>query len=172
MPPDPVARNRGVGPTGIFATTFSVFASTRVSRLFFVLVIQTEPASNAAVNEPAGIAILDTTLFVAGSMRESTPVASEGIQMRPSPAVMPPSVFATPEGMDATIFCDFASTRSTDPLLQIGTQMLPKAMANPEQGVFATPITALTLLLEASSCEILFLGLFEIQTLSPIATQS
>src|ERR1700733_1679585 len=111
MPPDPVARNRGVGPTGIFATTFSVFASTRVRRLFFVLVIQTEPASNAAVNEPAGIEILDTTLFVAGSIRDNMPAASDGIQMLPSPAVIPPSVFATPEGMEATIFCDLTSTR-------------------------------------------------------------
>src|SRR5579862_4724545 len=111
MLPNPVARNRGDGPTGIFATTFSVFASTRVRRLPFVLVIQTEPASNAAVNEPAGIGIFDTTMFVAGSMRESTPAASEGIQMLPSPAVIPPSVFATPEEMEATIFCDLASTR-------------------------------------------------------------
>ena len=29
----------------------------------------------------------------------------------PRPAVIPPSVFATPEGMEATIFCDFGSTR-------------------------------------------------------------
>src|ERR1700722_2913105 len=104
MLPNPVAKNLGVGPTGIFATTFSVFASTRVRRLPFVLVIQTEPASNAAVNEPAGIGILETTLLVAGSMRESTPAASEGIQILPPPAVIPPSVLATPEGMEAIIF--------------------------------------------------------------------
>ena len=82
------------------------------------------------------------------------------------------TVFATPEGMDATIFCDFASTRCTDPSLQIGTQTLPKAMANPEQGVFATAITVSTLFVDASRREILFFGLLEIQTLSPIATQS
>src|ERR1700722_6174691 len=104
MLPNPVARKRGVGLTGIFAITFSVCASTRVRRLFFVLVIQTEPASNAAVNEPPGIEILDTTLLLAGSMRESTPAASEGIQMLPPPAVIPPSVLATPEGMEAIIF--------------------------------------------------------------------
>jgi hypothetical protein len=54
----------------------------------------------------------------------------------------------------------------------MGTHTLPKAMANPEHGVFATVITALTLLVVASSWEILFFGLFEIQTLSLIATQS
>ena len=48
--------------------------------------------------------------------------------------------------MEATIFCDFASTRSTDPSLQIGTQTLPNAIAKPEHGVFATVITAPTLL--------------------------
>jgi hypothetical protein len=122
--------------------------------------------------EPGGIGILETTLLVAGSIRESTPAASEGIQMLPAPAVIPPSVFATPDGIAATIFCDFASTRSTDPSLQMGTQTLPNAMANPEQGVFATVITEPTLLVAESSWEILFFGLFEIQTLSPMATQS
>lgn len=47
--PRPAAKNRGLGPTGIFATTFSVLASTRVSKLFLVLVIQTASWSNAAV---------------------------------------------------------------------------------------------------------------------------
>src|SRR5580704_741786 len=116
--------------------------------------------------------ILDTTMFVAGSIRESTPAASEGIQILPSPAVIPPSVFATPEGMEATICCDLRSTRCTDPSLQIGTQTLPNAIANPEQGFFATVITRPTWLVLGSSSEILFFGLFEIQTLSPMATQS
>src|SRR5580700_9728894 len=129
MLPNPAARNRGVGPTGIFASTFSLLASTRVKRLFFVLVTQTAPPSNTAVNEPAGIGILEITLFVAGSIRERIPVASDGIQTLPAPAVIPPSVFATPAGMDTTIFCDFASTRWTDPSLQIGTHTLPKAIA-------------------------------------------
>src|ERR1700722_5179534 len=172
MPPSPVARNRGVGPTGMVATTFSVLASTRVRRLFFVLVIQTEPASKAAVNEPGEMTIFETTLFVAGSIRERTPAASEGIQILPAPAVIPPSVFATPDVIEATIFWDFKSTRATDPSLQIGAQTLPKAIVNPEQGFFATSITAPTLLVPGSNSEMLFFGLFEIQTLSPIATQS
>ncbi len=77
-----------------------------------MLVIQTEPdVKRGGERTWRESEIFDTTLFVAGSMRESTPAASEGIQMLPSPAVIPPSVFATPEGMDATIFCDLASTR-------------------------------------------------------------
>src|ERR1700722_17088884 len=67
MAPIPAARNRGSGPTGIFASTFSLAASTRVSRLPLVLVIQTEPPSNTAVNEPGGMETFDTTLFIAGS---------------------------------------------------------------------------------------------------------
>ena len=171
--PSPAARNRGVGTHRNLRDHLVGF---RVHARQQIVLRAGNPHGTRiecrGITNPAESESWTVTLLVAGSIRESTPAASDGIQMLPAPAVIPPSVFATPEGMDATIFRDFASTRCTDPLLQIGTQTLSNAIASPEQGVLATAITAPTWLVLASSCEILFLGLFEIQTVSPIATQS
>ena len=172
MLPSPAARNRGAGPTGIVAVTFSVLASTLVTRLFLVLVIHTEPVSTTAVYDPGGIWIFDATRFVAGSMRDSTPEASDGSHTLPSPAAIPPSVSATPVGIDVRTLWAAISTRHTVPSLQWGTHTLPKPVAKPAHGALPTGIVAATVLVDGSIQEMLFLGLLEIQTPSLMATQS
>ena len=172
MLPKPAARKRGEGPTLIVATIFSDLGSIRDTRLLLVLVTQIEPSPSTAVYEPAGMRIRDTTWLVCGLMRASMPVASEGIQMLPSPAVIPPSVSATPVAIDATRFCDKGSSRHTLPSPQLGIHTLRKPIANPAQGALPTEMVAMILLVCVSIFETLFFGLFEIQTLSPIPTQS
>src|SRR5579862_2607558 len=105
-------------------------------------------------------------------MRERIPVLSEGIQTLPSPAAIPPSVSATPVKIAATRWCVCRSSRHTLPSPQLGTHTLPKPTANPAQGDLPTGIVATIALAFGSILETLFLGLFDIQMLPPIATQS
>src|SRR5947208_1432437 len=65
MEPAPAVRNRGSGPTLILSVTLLVFGSTRLTRLFSVLLTHTALSSpKTHENEPDGTSISADTVFV------------------------------------------------------------------------------------------------------------
>src|SRR5436190_2385667 len=171
MEPPPTVVKRGFGPISMVSVTRFVAGSTRETLLCSLLTTQIAPSSpRTQTGEPEGTVISATLAFVLGSILESTPFRSLGIQMLSALAVSPPSLFAGPTGIVATTVLVFMSTREIVLSVQFGTQTLPKAAANPEQGRLPTSTAAMTLLVFGSSRWTVFFGPLETQTASSVTT--
>src|SRR5438093_5127474 len=139
MEPAPAVRNRGSGPTLILSVTLLVFGSTRLTRLFSVLLTHTALSSpKTHENEPDGTSISADTVFVTGSILERMPFLSVSIHTLSALVAIPPSLLAGPRGRVATT--RFVLMSAGDLVLSplFGTKLLPNPDANPEHGRFAT----------------------------------
>src|SRR5213592_705657 len=111
MEPAPAVRNRGSGPTLILSVTLLVFGSTRLTRLFSVLLTHTALSSpKTHENEPDGTSISADTVFVTGSILERMPFLSVSIHMLPNPDAKPEHG-RLPTSMARTTLLVFVSRR-------------------------------------------------------------